>query len=70
MLFTRERLEQIEDSALAPYGMRSRDSRGRVFADQQQDEEGCSDLFEFHGMHFISSGLAIVVVNSLVEPAI
>ena len=35
MLFTRERLEQIEDSALAPYGMRSRDSRGRVYAEDE-----------------------------------
>ena len=33
MPFTRERLEQIEDGALAPYGMRSRHSRGRVFAE-------------------------------------
>ncbi len=35
MLFTRERLEQIEDSALAPYGMRSCHSRGRVFAEDE-----------------------------------
>jgi dGTPase len=35
MLFTRERLEQIEDSALAPYGMRSRHSRGRVFPEDE-----------------------------------
>ena len=35
MLFARERLEQIEDSALAPYGMRSRNSRGRVYAEDE-----------------------------------
>jgi dGTPase len=35
MLFTRERLEQIEDSALAPYGMRSRNSRGRVYPEDE-----------------------------------
>jgi len=35
MLFTRERLEQLEDSALAPYGMRSRASRGRVYAEDE-----------------------------------
>lgn len=35
MLFTRERLEQLEDSALAPYGMRSHHSRGRVFAEDE-----------------------------------
>jgi dGTPase len=35
MLFTRERLEQIEDEALAPYGMRSRDSRGRVYPEDE-----------------------------------
>jgi dGTPase len=29
MLFTREKLEQIEDQALAPYGLRSKNSRGR-----------------------------------------
>lgn len=31
MLYTRQVLESIEDSALAPYGFRSRDSRGRAF---------------------------------------
>src|SRR5512144_3328698 len=35
MLFTRERLEQIEDNALAPYGMRSRNSRRRVFSEDE-----------------------------------
>ena len=35
MLFTRERLEQIEDSALAPYGMRGRNSHGRVYAEDE-----------------------------------
>ena len=35
MLFTRERLEQIEDSALAPYGMRSRNSRARVYPEDE-----------------------------------
>jgi dGTPase len=35
MLFTRERLEQIEDDALAPYGMRSRNSRGRVYPEDE-----------------------------------
>jgi dGTPase len=35
MLFTRERLEQLEDSALAPYGMRSGRSRGRVYAETE-----------------------------------
>ena len=35
MLFTRERLEQIEDHALAPYGMRSGNSRGRVHAEDE-----------------------------------
>src|SRR5512143_3835694 len=35
MLFTREHLEQIEDNALAPYGMRSRHSRGRVFPEDE-----------------------------------
>jgi dGTPase len=35
MLFTRERLEQIEDNALAPYGMRSCHSRGRMYAEDE-----------------------------------
>jgi dGTPase len=35
MLFTRERLEQIEEDALAPYGMRSRHSRGRVYPEDE-----------------------------------
>jgi dGTPase len=35
MLFTREKLEQIEDQALAPYGMRSKNSRGRRFPEDE-----------------------------------
>jgi dGTPase len=35
MIFTREHLEQIEEQALAPYGMRSRNSRGRVYAEDE-----------------------------------
>ncbi len=35
MLVTREQLENIEDSTLAPYGFRSRDSRGREFPDKE-----------------------------------
>jgi dGTPase len=35
MLYTREHLEEMEDLELAPYAMRSRDSRGRVYADHE-----------------------------------
>ena len=28
MYFTRQQLEEIEDKSLAPYGMRSKDSKG------------------------------------------
>ncbi len=35
MLFTREQLEEFEDHTLAPYGMRSRASRGRVYAEDE-----------------------------------
>jgi len=35
MIFSRQRLEQIENEMLAPYGMRSRDSRGRVYPDDE-----------------------------------
>ncbi len=35
MLFTRERLEHCEDVSLAPYGLRSRDSRGRAFPEEE-----------------------------------
>jgi dGTPase len=35
MLYTREHLEELEDRELAPYAMRSRDSRGRVYADHE-----------------------------------
>lgn len=34
-MFTREQLEAHEDSVLAPYGMRSRDTRGRQFPDKE-----------------------------------
>jgi len=35
MLFTRDQLEEIEAQALAPYGIRSRDSKGRAYPDDE-----------------------------------
>lgn len=35
MFFDRQRLEDIEDRHLAPYGVRSRDSRGRAYLDDE-----------------------------------
>ncbi|MGD2206082.1 MAG: deoxyguanosinetriphosphate triphosphohydrolase [Anaerolineae bacterium] len=35
MLYTRDHLEKLEDQTLAPYGLRSRDSRGRVYDDHE-----------------------------------
>jgi dGTPase len=35
MFFTRQQLEEIEDKGLAPYGMRSRDSKGRAYLDNE-----------------------------------
>src|SRR5512143_2320367 len=37
MLYTRQQLEDIEDRSLAPYGTRSRDSRGRAHLDHEPD---------------------------------
>ncbi len=37
MYFTRQQLEEIEDKSLAPYGMRSRDSKGRAYLDNEPD---------------------------------
>jgi dGTPase len=37
MLFTRDRLEAIEDQSLAPYGFRSKNSRGRAYPDKEPD---------------------------------
>ena len=35
MYYTRQQLEEIEDKSLAPYGMRSRDSKGRAYLDNE-----------------------------------
>ncbi|HLF25860.1 MAG TPA: deoxyguanosinetriphosphate triphosphohydrolase [Anaerolineae bacterium] len=35
MIISRQRLEQIENETLAPYGMRSRNSRGRLYAEEE-----------------------------------
>ena len=35
MILTRQKLEQIEDDTLAPYGMRSRNSKGRVYPEDE-----------------------------------
>src|SRR5512139_1189826 len=37
MYFTRGQLEEIEDKSLAPYGMRSKDSKGRAYLDTEPD---------------------------------
>jgi dGTPase len=37
MLITRQRLEEIEDSFLAPYGCRSRNSKGRAFPETEPE---------------------------------
>ncbi|MEW5828889.1 MAG: deoxyguanosinetriphosphate triphosphohydrolase [Chloroflexota bacterium] len=37
MLFDRVKLEEIEDQSLAPYGMRSRDSKGRAYLDNEPE---------------------------------
>jgi dGTPase len=37
MIHTREQLEKLEDKALAPYGFRSQDSKGRQYPDREPD---------------------------------
>ena len=37
MYFTRQQLEEIEDKSLAPYGMRSKDSKGRAYLDNEPE---------------------------------
>ena len=37
MFFTRQQLEEIEDKSLASYGIRSRDSKGRAYLDDEPD---------------------------------
>jgi dGTPase len=37
MLFTRAQLEAFEDQSLAPYGFRSKDSKGRAYPDKEPD---------------------------------
>ena len=37
MFFTRQQLEEIEDKSLAPYAMRSKDSKGRAYPDSEPD---------------------------------
>ncbi|GAB4496630.1 MAG: deoxyguanosinetriphosphate triphosphohydrolase [Anaerolineales bacterium] len=37
MFFTRQQLEEIEDHSLAPYGMRSKDTKGRAYLDSEPE---------------------------------
>lgn len=37
MYFTRQQLEEFEDKSLAPYGTRSRDTKGRAYLDNEPD---------------------------------
>jgi dGTPase len=37
MIYTRKKLEELEDQALAPYGKRSKDTKGRAHKDKEPD---------------------------------
>lgn len=37
MYFTRQQLEEFEDKSLAPYGMRSKDTKGRAYLDNEPE---------------------------------
>jgi dGTPase len=37
MFFTRQHLEELEDKSLAPYGMRSKDTKGRAYLDGEPE---------------------------------
>lgn len=37
MYFSREKLEEVEELSLAPYGMRSKNSKGRAYLDNEPD---------------------------------
>ena len=37
MIYTRQQLEEIEDQTLAPYGIRSKDSKGRKYPEEEAD---------------------------------
>ena len=37
MIYTRQQLEEFEDRNLAPYAIRSKDSRGRKFPEEEAD---------------------------------
>ncbi|HIE56986.1 MAG TPA: deoxyguanosinetriphosphate triphosphohydrolase, partial [Anaerolineales bacterium] len=43
MILSREQLENLEDQFLAPYGIRSKDSRGRA---HPEDEPGYRTVFQ------------------------
>ncbi len=40
-MYTRQQLEENEDRSLAPYGMRSKDSKGRAYLDTEPDYRTC-----------------------------
>ena len=37
MIYTRQQLEEFENQSLAPYGIRSRDSKGRKYPEEEAD---------------------------------
>jgi dGTPase len=41
MLFTRQKLEELEDQSLAPYGIRSKDSQGRTHPEDEHEYRTC-----------------------------
>ena len=41
MLFSRPKLEDLEDQALAPYGIRSKDTKGRIYPEDEHEYRTC-----------------------------
>ena len=41
MLFSRQKLEALEDQSLAPYGIRSKDTKGRIFPEDEHEYRTC-----------------------------
>ena len=41
MIYSRSRLEELEDAALAPYGIKSHNTRGRLYAEDEPDYRTC-----------------------------
>ena len=63
MLYDRFKIENLEDQGLAPYGVRSKNSRGRLYPEDEADYRSCFQRDRDRVLH-TTFGMGTVIATS------